>query len=614
MADNLSLNPTCANNVTDWRGGAWARQTGGSVGDTGRTTHGRVATGTSAYPNIGSAGTITASPATSEGKTYSYVAWVRSSVTRPAVHFLSRYNGSSYDAQVGSAVGVTLTANTWTKVRGTGTVAAGGTYDRIGVHSDLTSATAAGTYDVGAVRIVEGNDPALEFADGDTAGWTWNGTAGNSTSQTTSGSTLSVRSARAASRATAPLLSVPAAVALAVRSARAQTRATSPRLGTPAPAIVLRAPQRKWQFILGPAAGGWKWELTNAKTRRATFRLHDNSQASFSIFGGDPLAGNIAELSTDLHLLRRNKAGVVQQLYRGRIGSVSDELTETGHSVSVPSLDYRAVLARRHLMSGSQVTWTQKDQFEIAFGLITQAQNKTGGDYGIVDGNAPSGMLRDRTYELGDSIGQRLQELSEVENGFDWEIVPDGPSALWFKAWNPERGVNRGVILAYGGLVKSLTRNVDSGDYANAVRVTGQPPEGSSTPPPPHEGVAADITTRPEGRWDKVIGTSIVTTATLAERRTWLLDHHQVIRPAYTVKLKRDAWGGPDHIWLGDPVRLRVNSGRLRVDTILRVHEIDVAIGDAGEEDVTLTLGAPRPDFARRAAANEKRIAELERR
>lgn len=385
------------------------------------------------------------------------------------------------------------------------------------------------------------------------------------------------------------------------------------------PAVSSPTMSARWSFVIGPAQGGYEWEVANAKARRATFRRRAPSEASFTIDGNDPIAGRITDLATDLHLLRDRGDGLREPLYRGRIAGVSDELTETGHAVSVPSMDYREVLQRRHLLNGSQVVWNGYDQLTIMNGLVQQAQSRPGGDYGISFEHPYPGsyIYRDRTYEVGDSIGQRIQELSEVENGFDWDILPDGPSGLALRGWYPQRGTDRGVILEYGGLVRALQRNVDVSDYANSVRVTGQPAEGSSTPPTPAEGAAeglGDPLQFPQGRWDKVIGTSIVLPATLAERRTWLLDHHQVIRPAYTVQLKRGAWRGPDHIWLGDPCRIVIMSGRLRVDTSLRVEEVSIAIGDSGSEDVTLTLGAPRPNFARRSAANERRIAELERR
>lgn len=182
MPVNLSRNPTCANNVTDWVGPGWSRLTGQTVGTTGRTTCGRRAITAAAWPDIGTAGARLASTA-DIGKTYSYVAWVRLSVARSLMHALSAYNGTSWQAMVGDYVTVALAANTWTKIRGTGTVPSGITFDRIGVHSDFGTSGSAGNYDVAAVRIVEGADATIEFADGDTAGWVWDGTAGNSTSQ-----------------------------------------------------------------------------------------------------------------------------------------------------------------------------------------------------------------------------------------------------------------------------------------------------------------------------------------------------------------------------------------------------------------------------------------------
>jgi hypothetical protein len=82
----------------------------------------------------------------------------------------------------------------------------------------------------------------------------------------------------------------------------------------------------------------------------------------------------------------------------------------------------------------------------------------------------------------------------------------------------------------------------------------------------------------------------------------------------YTVRLKRGGWQGPDHIWLGDTVRLIIPSGRLDVDTTARVHEVAIDIDEDGGETVTLTLGGKRPDFRRWPSAIERRLKNLERR
>lgn len=385
----------------------------------------------------------------------------------------------------------------------------------------------------------------------------------------------------------------------------------------PAPEAASPDQQPVWSFVLGPAAGGMTRELSRARSRKCSFKLTEPSEVSCEVDGRHPEADYLSELATDLHVLRAPYHGArKERLYRGRIGKSGDTFDADTHSVTIPSLDYRAVLQRRHLMSGSQVTWTQKDQAEIAFGLVQQAQRHPGGSYGIVLGRTPAtGVLRDRTYELGDNIGDRLQELSEVIDGFDWDITSTSAGGLQLDIWYPQRGTElEGIVLEFGGAIASGTRTVDSGDYANHIRATGTQPEGGGEEPAIQERSAPDLVSRPEGRWDKTYGESITTTKALEERADWLLDQAQVVTPSYSLSMRRGWWRGPSHVWLGDTVTVRIRSGRLRVNTRLRVHQIDIDISDDGTEDVTLTVGGPKPDYRRRAAAIEKRLASLERR
>lgn len=372
-----------------------------------------------------------------------------------------------------------------------------------------------------------------------------------------------------------------------------------------------------WSFVIGPATGGLARELATARSRKCSFKLAEPSEASCEVDGRDPNAAHLAELATDLFVYRSPDWGERRQLlYRGRIGKSGDTFDANTHSVTVPSLDYRAVLSRRNLMSGSQQTWAQSDQAQIAFGLIQQAQRHPGGSYGIVMGRQPlTGIRRDRTYDLGDSIGDRIQELSEVIDGFDWDITPTSARELSLDIWYPQRGVQRpGIVLEFGGAIVSGSRTVDSGDYANHIRATGTQPEGGGDEPAIQERVAPDVASRPEGRWDKTYGESITTTKALEERADWLLDQAQVVTPTYSLSMRRGWWRGPSHVWLGDTVTIRIRSGRLRVNTRLRITQIDVDISDDGAEDVTLTVGGPKPDYRRRASEIEKRLTLLERR
>lgn len=372
----------------------------------------------------------------------------------------------------------------------------------------------------------------------------------------------------------------------------------------------------RWQLLAGPASGGTDLSLTEAHARRLNFRLTDSSEVAFSMDGRHPQALAIDELRTDVHVLWTGDDGPPQRLLRARVGPTGDTLTAEQHTVDATALDYRAVLDRRRLFLGDTLTWAATDQAEIAWGLVQQTQGNTAGNLGINkawSGTTPTGVPRTTTYELGDSIGERIQELSELNNGFDWDIVPVSASGLQLGIWYPQRGASRGVVLEHGGAVANVRREVQPGDYGNALRMSG---DDNATPAvTPVEREATNLATLPEGRWDVVIGdTGLTTQAMLEARADWQIAQSQVVQPTYTLTLKRGAWRGPGHIWLGDTVRTVVISGRLHVDTDLRVYELGIALGDDGGEDVQVTVGGPKPDYRRRAAMTQRRLTNLERR
>lgn len=398
-----------------------------------------------------------------------------------------------------------------------------------------------------------------------------------------------------------------------------------PMVAPSPPLLTVDAPMSSWLFGIGPAReGGITYELPQTTGRKFSVKLNESSEAAFAMDGRDPAALWIDELATDLHVLyRRSPADARVHLYRGRIGKASDKVDETGHVLSVPSLDYRGVLARRFLLTGSQQTWTQVDQTAIGWGLIQQTQNARGpdntaatggGSLGITDASSPTGKLRDRTYELEDEIAAKIQELSEVEDGFEWDILAPDPFRLEYTTWYPRRGMDRGVLLELGGAVRGLSRDVDSGDYANAVRLRGKAPDGGGAEPAVQQRYAPDLLTAPEGRWERVITTDITTDSGLSDRADWLLAEAGVVPVSYSFDMKRGWWQGPEHCWVGDPCLVKVYSGRLRVDTVLRVNQMDFTPDKDGGEAVQVTVGAPKPDPRRRTNAILRRLAELERR
>ena len=360
-----------------------------------------------------------------------------------------------------------------------------------------------------------------------------------------------------------------------------------------------------WKWIVGPAAGGYTDELTEARGRKATFRLTEPSTTSCSIDGRHEQARLIDELSTDLHVLRDGK-----QLLRARVGSTTDDGDDTSHAVAVNAFDYRELLRRRLLYADSTLMYAGADQADIVWALVSDTQARTGGHLGIARGRGTStGRRRDRTYEPGNSIGSRIDELAAVIDGFDWDVLPTTPSALSLDVFYPQRGTDRGEVLDYGRAVARFQRTVDPREYANAGRYSG----GEGTTAVTRE--APDLASRAEGRWDTQQGdTDLKQQPSLEERADALALAARTLSPSYSVELADGWWEGPAHIWLGDTCRVVVYSGRLAVDTPLRVVEVAADIGDSGEERISLSLGAPPLNYARRQREQAARLTTLERR
>lgn len=243
---NRSRNPSCDLNTTDWGSGATVtRVTGQTITTTGKTTAGAVATTTAAFGVYLAGGGAAVS---ASGQTWSVVGYVYCTVARTIRPSVSTWNGATFVATTATQADVALTAGIWTRVRFVFTTPTG-TYTSIRLHVDLPTTGTAGTLRMGAIRFEQGNYPTLEFGDGSSGGsWSWDGTAGNSTStergsvpitvySATSGSTvvrptvaqrhpLNVRAANTAGTSTRPTL--PQRSTLAVRTASSTSPVARP--------------------------------------------------------------------------------------------------------------------------------------------------------------------------------------------------------------------------------------------------------------------------------------------------------------------------------------------------------------------------------------------------
>lgn len=318
-------------------------------------------------------------------------------------------------------------------------------------------------------------------------------------------------------------------------------------------------------------------ELTEATSRRVTWRLDATDDAQFSMNGESEELAEIVDLATDLVIYRN---GI--KLHRGRLGPAADSGNANGLATQLTSIGYRGMLDVRHVPAAG-ATYTATDQAQIAFGLIDTSQSSTNGDWGITDGTgATSGTTRDRTYDPGKPIGEALGELFRVDDGGEWEIDAD----LALNRWYPTRGTDTGVVLDFGGLVVAFERLLSPADFGNAGVFSGD-----TSVTDPIDATAATLATDPRGRWEVSRAfPSIKEQATLVDRAAWVVAQAATLRPTWRITLAADAWEGPDHLWLGDTAQLAVHAGRLAVDAPHRIAEIAVTEDDNGVETVVMGL------------------------
>jgi hypothetical protein len=298
-----------------------------------------------------------------------------------------------------------------------------------------------------------------------------------------------------------------------------------------------------------------------------------DAAASCSL-GGVPSAAavGILEGQTDVWVYRNDAL-----VFRGRVVAGNDVL-EGRDEVAFQVLDYRGLLAAR--IARTDLTFTAVPQADLAWGLVQHTQGQPGGDLGVTrQVDPPAGRERDRFYDAGQTIGEALDNLGRVQDGFDWDVSPHRV----FRVHYPRRGRALTEPLVLGASLARLERLVDMAGFANAVRVSGG--EGTVGT----VAVAADVATDPRGLWEAQVGLpSVVEQATVDERAARMLADRSMLRPSYRATFT------PGRLvevpTPGDTADLAVRAGRIDEAGRVRIMEVAVDVGPDRSEVVTAAL------------------------
>ena len=247
------------------------------------------------------------------------------------------------------------------------------------------------------------------------------------------------------------------------------------------------------------------------------------------------------------------------------------------------------------------LTYTSTDQDTIARGLIAHAQAQGGGDIGIQTTANPHGVTRDRTYPWhdGKNLGEALEDLTRIENGFDFDYPSSYNSAgeleTNFTTTYPATGRETDHVFELGTNVALVNYGEDGKAVRNQHRAFGagfgsevktavrfNSPSISAYP------LLEGRSTHPE----------VLRDATLADHADRSLQRGAEPSTFLTLQVYPDQVPRLGSYFVGDLVWVSADYGYIQLDREryrIVSHEVSVSQGDG--EVSTLTL-APQGVFA----------------
>ena len=219
-----------------------------------------------------------------------------------------------------------------------------------------------------------------------------------------------------------------------------------------------------------------------------------------------------------------------------------------------------------------------------AWNLINASQAQSFGGLGItlgatVPGAAPSARFKWKNDELV-MITDALADLSEGDNGFDWEITPDRK----FYAYYPRLSGKANARLEYGGNIKNYAVDINGKYMGNNVVIQGAEKATSI--------VAADSTSLNKYGLRHYVesNTGLKTQAQLdafAGQRLALRREIRMI-PQLTVSADVNPFRGD--IGFGQVVRTVIVDGWVNLDIDMRCSGFQFTVDDHGGESFVLFL------------------------
>jgi len=341
----------------------------------------------------------------------------------------------------------------------------------------------------------------------------------------------------------------------------------------------------EYKYILWDFRTGLKEILPEALNRSYSYQLNRAGKASFTL----PLTVERLQRFplyigvTRLLIYREDKL-----IWAGVVWEVNEDAGDDDGNVNVQCIEIFHILSEKRYTSN---TYTSTDAGTIAWGLINTTQGLTGGDLGLTQGTIQATQNRDRQY-FDEKIGEKIIQLTEVINGFDFEITPSiKVNTLGvFNVYSKRGSTLNTFRLEYGqGLknnIQSWSRKRTLSDMVNSVIVEG---EGYGDIALKSTQTDSSMITAVGLLQGRVQEKSVNQQTTLDSRADEFIRVRKTEQPLYDITLNNayDEFGLYD---IGDIVSVKIKYGYVDINVNMRIYGIDVRVSDTGEEVIKLTV------------------------
>lgn len=301
-------------------------------------------------------------------------------------------------------------------------------------------------------------------------------------------------------------------------------------------------------------------------------RLNNVGQCSFQVPASDTKLLDMAALRNhEVYVYRGNTL-----VWAGEMANHDGVLQlDSPNHITIIAYDFLELLNAR--LTDPSVRYDQIDAGAIAWDLIDTSQQQTDGDFGITEGVIEETVLRDRTYEEK-NIMEALIQLSEVQNGFDFEVTDD-------KVFNvfAHKGadLSQSVTLEWRTNIKSARIGRDFTNPCNEARVLGSGFGASQI-----KVTVTDTDSRAamKLRQQRVSYTDVSQEDTLTDKGTAVVNQYKV--PVEQLQLVQLPGTKPTFGSLkpGDTIRVKIREGFWNINNRYRIYGYKVNVGDMMQE------------------------------